>query len=252
MDTQNILVEDYLKTKNMKKQLHLLLLLVFANISFTSISQEKDKKSKRDPEVMEVDSVFGFFLMVNSEDTTKQFKLRDAGAYTLIYSEKVNDTITQERIVFANGNIRDLYDKTLDFDIRNETIEHNFKDGSYMNIQNDYSSFYYSEHEKPRSIDLKSLHYIDYSSPTRSVVHAVGVSSMIIGGAIALVAAPLLNINFKQGGISSTGYMNTVKVGAIGFAFGFPISYFSRTKRYQLTSNKSLKDEDYWYIDKQK
>lgn len=235
-----------------------ILIIFITLISFSSFSQngnEKSNVSKNGSEVQEVDSVYGFFLLVNSGDTSKQIKLKDVGAYTLIYNEPVQDTITYAKIIYANGNIRDLKETSLDFDIRNETIEHSFKDGSVMNTQNDYSSFYYSLHEKPRTINLKNIQYIDYSSPTRSTFHAIGLSAMILS-AITIVAAPLINLDYNKAenslGLYSQGYISTVKIGLCGIAVGFPISYFTRTKQYQITTNKSQGDSDYWYIDKQK
>lgn len=235
----------------MKKTTNNIFILLITLISLPSFAQNDNSPTG----IQEIDSVYGFFLLVNSGDTSKQIKLKDVGAYTLIYQEPVKDTITYNKVFYANGNIRDLYDTSLDFDIRNETIEHNFKDGSVMNTQNDYSSFYYSLHEKPRTINLKNIQYIDYSSPTRSTFHAIGLSTMILS-AIAIVAAPLINLDYnktdKTLGIYSNGYISTVKIGLIGVAVGFPISYFSRTKQYQITTNKSQGDSDYWYIDKQK
>ena len=216
-------------------------LFTFTFLIFTTYSQEP----------VETDSVYGHFLMINSGDTSKQFKLRDAGSYTLIYSEPTKDSLTFEKIYFANGNIRKLFPKYVAFDIRNETIEHNYKDGSFMNTQNDYSSFYYFQHEQPRMINLNNLSYIDYSSPVRSTFHAIGISTMIISAVTTFILAPALNVDFKHGTMNSTGYINTVKVGLIGFAVGFPISYFTRTKRYQLTNNKSLNDGEYWYLGKE-
>lgn len=248
----------------MKKIKNSIIPIVIAFISFTSFAQdEKLKKDKSEVEVQEMDSVYGFFLLINSGDTSQQIKLKDVGAYTIIYQEPVKDTITFNKIFYANGNIRELYPTSIDFDIRNETIEHNFKDGSVMNTQNDYSSFYYSLHEKPRTINLKNIQYIDYSSPTRSAVHAIGISTMILS-AITMVAAPLINLDIQKtdtnndgvkdkyvAGIYSNGYINTVKIGFIGVCVGFPLSYFSRTKQYQITTNKSQGDSDFWYIGKQ-
>lgn len=248
----------------MKKIKNSVIPIVIALISFTSFGQdEKSIKDKSDMKVQEMDSVYGFFLLINSGDTSKQIKLKDAGAYTIIYQEPVKDTITFNKIFYANGNIRELYPTSIDFDIRNETIEHNFKDGSVINTQNDYSSFYYSLHEKPRSINLKNIQYIDYSSPKRSIIHSIGLSTMILS-AITIVAAPLINLDVQKTdtnndgikdkyvtSIYSNGYISTVKIGFIGLCVGFPISYFSRTKQYQITTNKSQGDNDFWYIGKQ-
>jgi hypothetical protein len=218
--------------------------------TFNSHSQ-KNKENETNPTQKEMDSVFGHFLLVNSQNPSKQFKLRDIGAYTLVYQEPIKDTSLFEKIYFANGNIREIYDLSLEFDIRNETIEHTYNDGSMMNTQNDYSSYYYSTHEQPRVIQLKHLQYLDYSSPTRSTLHAIGVSTMILSAVTALVAAPIINMDFKKGAIFSNGYLYTVKLGLIGVAVGFPISYFTRTKRYQITPDKALNDSNYWYLDKE-
>lgn len=241
----------------MKNIKNIYLTLILSLISFSIIAQKNE--NEMNAENMEIDSVFGNFMLVNTADTTRSFKLKDNSSYTLTYTEHPSDGITLEKIYFVNGNIRDLFDTTLDFDVINESIEQNFMDSTTINMHVDYSSFYYSKMEKPRPINLKDLQYVNYSSPLRSGIHNAGVGTMIVSAAFAIALAPLLNIKHVKATettaahmtINQTGYFNIAKVGLIGFAIGFPISYLSRIKRYHVTDNKIKNDKDYWYVAKE-
>ena len=234
----------------MKKNKSICLTILLSLFSLFAISQG-DKTMNGDPN-LEIDSVFGNFMLVNSADSSRSFKLRDNSSYTLTYIEHPKDGGTREKIYFSNGNIRDLFDTKIDFDVINESIEQNFADSSTINTTIDYSSFYYSTLEKPRSINIKDLQYVNYSSPLRSGIHNAGVGTMIVSAALVIALAPLLNIKFKGDmSINQTGYFNMTKVGLIGFAAGFPLSYFTRIKRYQITDNKIKNDKDFWYLSKE-
>ena len=233
----------------MKKNISLTLILSF----FSLVAFSQREKINNEDENTEIDSVFGNFLLVNSADSSKSFKLRDNSSYTLTYVEHPKDGITRESTYFVNGNIRDLYDTKLDFDVLNESIEQNLYNESTINTTIDYSSYYYSALEQPRSINIKDLQYVNYSSPLRSGIHNVGVGAMIVSSTIVIALAPLLNIKFKGGmSINEAGYFNMTKVGLIGFAAGFPIAYFSKIKRYRVTDKKILNDKDFWYLAKER
>ena len=210
--------------------------------------------------VEEVDSVFANYLLVNSVNPKKIIELKDNGPYNLAYVQKLNDSLRAENIFLLSGNIRYLNENDLDFDIRNEAIEQNFKDGSIISTQNDYSSFYYSGNQDPRKINLGDIEFINYSTPTRSVLHSIGVSTMFISAATTLILAPILNISFPKDqesgkldfgnpNFNSNGYMNVAKVGLIGFATSIPITLLTKTKQYNITT-KNKKEVDSWYLEK--
>jgi hypothetical protein len=210
--------------------------------------------------VEEVDSVFANYLLVNSVNQKKIIELKDNGPYNLAYVQKLNDSLRAENIFLLSGNIRYLNENDLDFDIRNEAIEQNFKDGSIISTQNDYSSFYYSGNQDPRKINLGDIEFINYSTPTRSVLHSIGVSTMFISAATTLILAPILNISFPKDqesgkldfgnpNFNSNGYMNVAKVGLIGFATSIPITLLTKTKQYNITT-KNKKEVDSWYLEK--
>ena len=198
----------------MKKNKSIYLTILLSLFSLFAISQ-RDKTMNGDPN-LEIDSVFGNFMLVNSADSSRSFKLRDNSSYTLTHIEHPKDGVTREKIYFSNGNIRDLFDTKIDFDVINESIEQNLSDSSTIN-------------------------------------------TMIVSAALVIALAPLLNIKYVKENatnpahmtMNETGYFNITKVGLIGFAAGFPISYFTRIKRYQITDNKIKNDKDFWYLSKE-
>ena len=227
--------------------------LLFIN---NSISQSSDR-----------DSVLANYLLVNSSKKSKKIQIRDVSTYAITYVEKIYDSISTEKIYYISGNIRQLNENSIDFDIKNESIEHNFKDGSTINSSNDYSSFYYSENQKPRTIELKNILYFDYSSPKRNLIHSIGVSSMIVSASIALVVGPLLAVNYtkkvegqtksfnfsqsKNFSIKESTYFDCAKFGLIGFTLGYPVARSTRSKRFNITENKNKNEKNYWYFEEQ-
>lgn len=242
-----------MKMKRIKMNKQALLIVLCFCISNISFSQDLNK-------VDEVDSVFANYLLVNSVKPKRIIQLRDNGPYNLAYIQKLNDSLRTENIFLVSGNIRYLNEKDLDFDVRNESIEQNFKDGSIISTQNDYSSFYYSGNQEPRKINLGEIEFINYSTPTRSILHSVGVSTMFISAATTLVLAPLLSFSFPKNqetgkldfsnpSFSSTGYMDIAKLGLIGFSASIPVTLLTKVKRYNITT-KSDKAVDFWYLEK--
>ena len=69
--------------------------------------------------------------------------------------------------------------------------------------------------------------------------------------ALALEYAKANETNSAHMTMIEKGYFNITKVGLIGFAAGFPLSYFTRIKRYQITDNKIKNDKDFWYLSKE-
>lgn len=234
---------------------NILVLLITSILSFSTFSQENPAPTPQNSE----DSVYYRYLLVNSAKPTKKIKLKEVSAYTITYVEKFADSNLLNKVYFCNGNIRELKDGYIEFDVSNETIEQNFKDGSVINSSNDYSSFYYSENEKPRIIDLSKLVAIDYNSPKRNLIHTIGRGTLIVSASIALIAAPVISIAYNKKtedkkaflSINNSAYFNAVKTGLFGTILGYPLARFTRTKRYYLTNDKSKKDKNTWYLEKQ-
>ncbi len=234
---------------------NILVLLITSILSFSTISQENLTNNTQIPE----DSIYYRYLLVNSAKPSKKIKLKEVSSYTITYVEKFTDSSLINKVYFCNGNIRELKEGYIEFDVSNETIEQNFKDGSVINSSNDYSSFYYSENEKPRMIDLSKLVAIDYNSPTRNLIHTIGRGTLIVSASIALIAAPAISIAYNKKtsdhnayfSLNNSAYFNATKTGLFGLILGYPLARFTRTKRYYLTNDKSKQDKKSWYLEKQ-
>lgn len=213
----------------------LLINLIFISINAQEISSDED-------------STYANYLLINSL-TKKIVPISDSGPYNITYIKEIDDSIKVADVFLLTGNIRTLENNFLEFDIRNESIEQNFKDGSIISTSHNYSSHYYSENHFPRKINLKSIRYMSYSKPARQVVHSIGIGTMFVSAATTLVFAPLFNYNFRTNQFSSKQYLEVVKYGLMGFSIGVPITYLTRIKKYNL-GNKNSQDKDLWYIEK--
>ena len=234
---------------------NILVLFITSILSFSTFSQDIPGNNAQIPE----DSVYYRYLLVNSAKPSKKIKLKEVSAYTITYLEKFTDSTLLNKVYFCNGNIRELKEGYIEFDVTNETIEQNFKDGSVINSSNDYSSFYYSENEKPRIIELSKLVAVDYSSPKRNLIHTIGRGTLVVSASIVLFAAPIISIAYNKKttehsayfSINNKAYFNFIKTGLIGLIIGYPLDKFTRTKRYFLTVDKNIKDKNTWYLEKQ-
>ena len=226
------------KVKQNKLSLFLSLIL----ISLTIITTNAQESS------IQEDSTYANYLLINSL-TKKIITISDAGPYNITYITEINDSLKVADVFLLTGNIRTLENEFLEFDVRNESIEQNFKDGSIISTSHNYSSHYYSENHLPRKVDLKSIQYMNYSKPARQVVHSIGIGTMFVSAATTLVFAPLFNYNFKTHQFSSKQYLDVVKFGLMGFSIGVPITYLTRVKKYNI-GNKDSQNKDVWYFEK--
>ena len=232
----------------------ILVLTIISILSFSTFSQEKTTS----PQSLE-DSIYYKYLLVNSAKPKKKIRLKEVSSYTITYIEKFTDSNLINKVYFCNGNIRELKDGYIEFDVSNETIEQNFKDGTVINSSNDFSSFYYSENEKPRNIDLTKLVALDYNSPRRNLIHTIGRGTLIVSASIALIAAPVISTVYNKKtdeqkahfSINNTAYFNCIQTGIIGSLIGYPLARLTRTKRYYLTNDKAKNDKNSWYLEKQ-
>jgi len=238
-------------TKN--KIQHILLILFVLLFSLNNIyAQNEETKTIED-------SVYANYLLINTM-TKKIIPIRDVESYNLAYIEKVNDSLKAENIYLVTGNIRTLDSTKMEFDVRNESIEQNFKDGSIIATSNNYSTYYYSKYHLPRQIDLNSIVYLDYSKPGRQIVHSIGIGTMFASAFTALVLAPTLNVGFPKNAetgkidfanpsFNSKSYLQMVKIGVIGFAASIPIVKLTKIKRYNI-GDKNTPNKETWYFEK--
>ena len=85
-------------------------------------------------------------------------------------------------------------------------------------IQNDYFEFGYSGHDRHRKINLDALNTITYSSPSRTFFESFGRTTTILSALTTAVIAPLVSINYKNGGFNKNRYYTVAGCGLIGLS----------------------------------
>lgn len=191
------------------------------------------------------------FYLINSMDSTKKVKLVPKIAYELNYKEQITDTLINFKRVTLQGYIVNLNKTTLNFDISNESVYMKLKNGFESQTYNDYSSFNYFGNDNMRKINLKNLNYINYTSPSRDFFRTLGYATTFISVLTTVVVAPLVSINYKNGGFNKNRYYTFAGSGLIGLSVGIHLIVFSKPKTYKLTDKNVNPGKDLWFIQSQ-
>lgn len=191
------------------------------------------------------------FYLINSIDSTKKVKLVPKIAYELNYKEQITDTLINFKTVTLQGYIVNLNKTALNFDFSNESVYLKLKNGFESRTYNDYSSFSYFNNDNKRNINLKNLNYIDYTSPSRDFFRTFGYTTTFLSALTTVIVAPLVSINYKNGGFNKNRYYTVAGSGLIGLSVGIPLIVFSKPKTYKLTDKNINLGKNLWYIQSQ-
>lgn len=191
------------------------------------------------------------FYLINSIDSTKRVKLALRLDYELIYTEQNTDTLIEEKTITLQGYMVSLNQKAVNYNISTETVYLKLKDGLESRTINDYTSFEYSGNDNLRSINFKDLNYINYLSPSRNFFRTLGSATTVLSVLTTAIVAPLVSIDYKNGGFNKDRYFAFSGGGLIGLSVGIPLIAFSKPKTYKLTEKNSTRGKDLWYIQSQ-
>jgi hypothetical protein len=195
--------------------------------------------------------------LVNSCDTTRRIRLRDwqnceinLGADMRTYESWYDN---------LQGSIDSLSNKNLYFTVVAENIEATLKNGYRYKNEFDYMAYYDSTKPKDslmyknmhRAINLDAINYFSYQSKTRETVNLAGGALLYLSAATAILAAPLLSIDYKNGGFNSNRYFTLAGAGLGGICLSIPIMLFGQGKYYYLTTRNNLSAGNLWYLSKQ-
>ncbi len=107
----------------------------------------------------------------------------------------------------------------------------------------------YEEPEGLKPLSLNYINYIEYSTPARRT--SLDISSFVLFSSItsALLMAPLVSINYKNGDFNSTRYYNWAISGLAGTAISLPfVIKFSPRKYFITTSESGTKGKNLWRL----
>lgn len=189
------------------------------------------------------------FYLVNSLDSTKRIKLQGYYTYRLNASMESADSLTSEIHSTFNGKLMSVDTISIRISLSYESISTEYKDGSTMNLQRDYSYLKYNNTENFKKVDLKNIKYISYTSPTRYFFESIGGPTVSISVLTTLFIAPLVSINYKNGDFNKARYYKVAGIGLVGVAVSIPLLAFSNPKDYKLISKNNIPGKTLWYLD---
>lgn len=97
------------------------------------------------------------------------------------------------------------------------------------------------------SVNLMEARQVTLNSKTSKNITGVGRLLITFGSLTALVVAPLVSINYAEGGFNSERYFKVASVGFAGSALGIPLIYLAIPKTYVL-KDFSGNDKEIWSI----
>ncbi|MBK7425562.1 MAG: hypothetical protein IPI60_00235 [Saprospiraceae bacterium] len=97
------------------------------------------------------------------------------------------------------------------------------------------------------SLNLMDARQITLNSKTSKNITGVGRLLITFGSLTALVVAPLVSINYAEGGFNSERYFKVAGVGLAGVAVGIPLILLAKPKTYVL-KEFSGNEKEIWSI----
>lgn len=86
----------------------------------------------------------------------------------------------------------------------------------------------------PLALPREQLVEIAYQSPNARFSQGLGGTLTFLGAVTALIAAPLVSINYENGTFNSDRYYRVAAVGLGGVGVGIPLLWLGRTRHYAL------------------
>ena len=187
-------------------------------------------------------------FLVNTSDTTILIKLYNHKPSTLISYDFSNDSVSKKTEI--SGTIGCVNDSVLTYLVWSESIKILKKNGCKSSTVNEYWLAGNFDNIEPRKLKIKDFQLFEYISPERDVLHSFG--NQIVGFSVisTFLIAPLSSINFKTGDFNAKQYYSWAKAGLISFSVGLPLSLLTKPRQYKLTLKNSIKNADYWYIER--
>jgi hypothetical protein len=199
--------------------------------------------------------VFAFYnyFLVNIYDSTRKFRIRNVEAAVFTLQPVMKDPLVTNYGHTVSGWIREMTDSTLEVDADNET-EIKTNDQKQRTTITRERSFYdtagFTQNDRV-SIDLRTIKYMQYSGPSRSNWHTAAGLMLTLSSVTALLIAPLVSVNYRNGNFNSQRYYGYTLCGLGGIAVGIPISLSTRPKNYRITGKNNNGNKELWYFKKE-
>jgi hypothetical protein len=201
-------------------------------------------------------------LYVVGQDTTlfihkwsnpnKVKKLKKGKYCNIDLFEIKSDTSKIKKEIHLNGWFRQATDTTITIALQDEQIKIDFGNGLYTNINNTYfqdphgikTGIHYGD--EIRTIKFNQIQTFSRADVKKS--YAFGSALATISVLTALIVAPTVSINYRNGDFNAKKYYSVLTGCGIGFCIGLPISLASREQGVYPLRHYRPNTKGYYYL----
>ncbi len=186
--------------------------------------------------------------IVNSLDTTKRIQLKNYIAIN--YSEKSINDSNSTISTYLRGTIFEKIsedESKIRIDYYFEEIEIENEDGSKSYKETNFSGDEWSSNIC--EVNTNTINFINYIDKKRNVSNSVGGIITFASALSALIIAPLISSNFKNGSFDKDKYYKIVEYSLAGLTVGIPLIIIGQEKKYFITTKEGKAGADLWYLE---
>ena len=163
-----------------------------------------------------------------------------------------SDTSKFKKEIRLNGWFRSATDTTIIIALQDEQIRIDYGNGLYTDITNHYfqdpfdikTGVHYGD--EIRTIKINQIQ--TFSGADVKKGYAVGSVLATVSVLTALIIAPTISINFRNGDFDKKKYYSVLTGCGIGFCIGLPIALASREQRTYHLKNYKPEENGFYYL----
>lgn len=192
---------------------------------------------------------FYSFYMINCANPNKKIKIKNNISYDIVFEDPITDTLIKSNTHRVSGYIKGITDSTINLTVNNEAIYIEYKNETYSRTERNYVRMYKPIIEDYKIIvPIKSVMYTNCRSNAKESCSILG-GYLIAGSILTFAAAPLVSINYVDGGFNSETFRSVALAGGIALGVAIPFSAIGRSKNRKITTKNASQDKNYWYLE---
>ena len=188
------------------------------------------------------------YYLVNSLDTLQRVELKSnyAMEFYLFDKQYPDDSKIDFSSIWYNGFLAGLGDSSITIDMWEEYGDVYFKNGDE---ESTYKDYFMSDHLE--DVPISRIEFVEYTSKFRGTMGKVGGVMGGISMITMLLVAPLVSIDYKDGGFNSDRYFIWAGAGLGGLVLSIPLLALSSSKTYGIVPKGTTSNSCSWYFEKE-
>jgi|GEM_PF-6651351 len=191
-------------------------------------------------------------FLVNAANPAKRKKLYiEKDLFDISYNENfAQGDIVSKSTSLNYALINDFTDTSVTFRVGEESIGTRYRDGFFNEVVHRYYEVDKSLAMDRRTLNYNTLKHITHTSDLKQKGLTIGTIGISVSAITALIVAPLVSINYKNGDFNNTRYYTIAGIGLAGIGVSIPVLIICQPKMYLLTQKHQKKDKKHWYLER--